>query len=156
MHPTARVAAALCWLLGVAAIPAAAQERCRGVSDSRPTAACQTQNRRSYGAALERALFETPANGQVFVQEQGEPARGRYPRLVVWTTLLTEDKMNELIAKGAMLDGARKVGFKMLVLVDKGQDRNWYFDLTTPANTPLDVEAPPSPAWMKRSARSPD
>ena len=76
-----------------------------------------------------------------------------YPRLVVWTTVLTEDKMNELIAKGAILDGARRVGFRMLVFVDKGQDWNWYFDLTKPANTSLDVVSPPSPAWMKRSSR---
>ena len=46
--------------------------------------------------------------------------------------------MNELIARGAMSDGARKVGFRMLVFVDKGNDRNWYFDLTKPANVPLD------------------
>jgi hypothetical protein len=51
---------------------------------------------------------------------------------------MTEDKMNELIARGAMSDGARKVGFRMLVFVDKGKDRNWYFDLTKPANVPLD------------------
>jgi hypothetical protein len=76
-----------------------------------------------------------------------------YPRLVVWTTVLTEDKMNELIAKGAILDGARKAGFRMLVFVDKGQDRNWYFDLTKPANIPLYVVSPPSPAWMRRSSR---
>ena len=153
MHPTARAAGALCWLLWATASPAAAQEHCGGISSR--TAVCQTQSRRSYGAALERTLFETPSNGRVFVQEDGEPARGRYPRLVIWTTILTEAKMHELIATGAMLDGARKVGFKMLVLVDKGQDRNWYFDLTTPANTPLDVAVPPSPAWMRRSAHSP-
>ena len=41
----------------------------------------------------------------------------------------------------------------MLVFVDKGQDRNWYFDLTKPANTPLDVVSPPSPALMRRSSR---
>jgi hypothetical protein len=151
MHLTARVAGALCALLCVAAIPAAAQEHCSGISTTR--AACHTQNRRSYGAALERALFKTPSIGQVFVQEEGEPARGRYPRLVIWTTIMSEDNMKELIAKDAMLDRARKVGFKMLVLVDKGQDHNWYFDLTTPANTPLDIASPPSPAWMKRSAR---
>jgi hypothetical protein len=153
MHLTARVAGALCWLLGVVAMPVAAQEHCSGLSNSRPKAVCFTQNRRSYGAALERALFEIPSNGNVFVQEEGEPERGRYPRLVIWTTLLTEDKMNELIAKGAILDGARKVGFRMLVFVDKGQDRNWYFDLTKPANSPLEIAAPPSPAWMRRGSR---
>jgi len=44
-----------------------------------------------------------------------------YPRLVVWTTVLTEDKMNELIAKGAILDGARKAGFRMLVFLIRGK-----------------------------------
>jgi hypothetical protein len=116
--------------------------------------ACQTQSRRGYGTSLERALFKAASrDGNVFVQEVGEFGSGAYPRLVVWTTLMTEDKMNELIAKGAILDGARKVGFRMLVFVDKGQDRNWYFDLTKPANTPLDVVSPPSPAWMRRSSR---
>jgi hypothetical protein len=112
------------------------------------------QDRRGYGASLERTLFKaTSLDGNVFVQEVGDPGSGAYPRLVVWTTLLTEDKMNELIAKGSILDGARQVGFRMLVFVDKGQDRNWYFDLTKPANSPLDIVSPPSPAWMMRSSR---
>lgn len=144
-------ALALC----VVAMPVAAEEpNCAGISAYKARAACQTQNRRSYGTGLEHSLFETTSSdGNVFVQEVGDLGSGAYPRLVVWTTLLTEDKMNELIARGAILDGARKVGFRMLVFVDKGQDRNWYFDLTKPANTPLDVVSPPSPAWMRRSSR---
>ena len=143
-------------MLCVVTMPAAAREsRCAGISDPKARAACHTQNRRSYGASLERALFKTASDdGKVFVQEVGDPGSGAYPRLVIWTTLLSEDKMNELIARGAILDGARQVGFRLLVFVDKGQDRNWYFDLTRPANSPLDVVSPPSPAWMRRSRSS--
>jgi hypothetical protein len=133
---------------------AAAGANCAGISEYGAKLACQTQNRRGCGTSLERALFKAASrDGNVFVQEVGEFGSGAYPRLIVWTTLLTEDKMNELIAKGAILDGARKAGFRMLVFVDKGQDRNWYFDLTKPANIPLYVVSPPSPAWMRRSSR---
>ena len=154
MQFTALVAVAAL-VLGAKAMPASASEaNCAGISDHKARVACQSQNRRSYGTNLERVLFKAASrDGSVFVQEVGELGSGAYPRLVVWTTLLTEDKMNELIAKGAILDGARRVGFRMLVFVDKGQDWNWYFDLTKPANTPLDVVSPPSPAWMKRSSR---
>ena len=154
MHLNIRVAAAAL-MLGAVSMPVAAREsRCAGISDYQARAACQTQDRRGYGASLERALFKTTSSdGNIFVQEVGDPGSGAYPRLVIWATLLTEDKMNELIAKGAILDGARQVGFRTLVFVDKGQDRNWYFDLTKPANSPLDIVSPPSPAWMKRSSR---
>jgi hypothetical protein len=150
----ARVAVAVLALCAGGMPAAAAEANCAGISDYGSKVACQTQSRRGYGTSLERALFKAASrDGNVFVQEVGEFGSGAYPRLVVWTTLMTEDKMNELIAKGAILDGARKVGFRMLVFVDKGQDRNWYFDLTKPANTPLDVVSPPSPAWMRRSSR---
>jgi hypothetical protein len=157
MHSNVRVVVAVLMLCG--AMPVAARDdSCAGISDRSAGAVCHTQNRRGYGSSLERALFhQGPSeDGSVFVQETGDPGSGAYPRLVIWTTLLSEDKMNELIAKGAILDGARKVGFRLLVFVDKGQDRNWYFDLTKPANTPLDVVSPPSPAWMMRSSRKPD
>jgi len=100
---------------------AAAGANCAGISEYGAKLACQTQNRRGCGTSLERALFKAASrDGNVFVQEVGEFGSGAYPRLVVWATLLTEDKMNELIAKGAILDGARRVGFRMLVFVDKG------------------------------------
>ena len=124
---------------------AAAGANCAGISEYGAKLACQTQNRRGCGTSLERALFKAASRDvNVFVQEVGEFGSGAYPRLVVWTTVLTEDKMNELIAKGAILDGARKAGFRMLVFVDKGQDRNWYFDLTKPANIPLYVVSRPA------------
>lgn len=152
MQFKARVAVAVLALCAGATPVAASEATCAGLADYGARVACQTRIRRAYGTSLEHALFKA-TDGSVFVQEVGEFGSGAYPRLVVWTTLLTEDKMNELIAKGAILDGARKAGFRMLVFVDKGQDRNWYFDLTKPANTPLDVTSPPSPAWMRRSSR---
>jgi hypothetical protein len=101
---------------------AAAGANCAGISEYGAKLACQTQNRRGCGTSLERALFKAASrDGNVFVQEVGEFGSGAYPRLVVWATLLTEDKMNELIAKGAILDGARKAGFRMLVFLIRGK-----------------------------------
>ena len=93
MQFEARVAIAALALCAVAIPVAAADANCAGMFDYRARVACQTQNRRGYGTSLERALFKaTSRDGSVFVQEVGEFGSGAYPRLVVWTTLLTEDK----------------------------------------------------------------
>src|SRR4051812_16165457 len=106
-------------LCAMATTVTARESNCAGISDQKARAACQTQARRGYGTTLERELFKTTSDdGKVFVQEMGEPGSGFYPRLVIWTTILSDDKMNELIARGTILDGARKVGFRLLVFVD--------------------------------------
>ena len=108
---------------------------------------CQMQKRRRYGEGLERKLDAGAMGIRVFVQEVGDPGVGGYPRLIVWDHL-TLDKAYDLDKQHRIRDGARMVGFKTLVYVDKNGTNNWYFDLTRPGDAPLDFIAPKLP-WLR-------
>jgi hypothetical protein len=129
--------------------PAPAQTiNCASIKDHTARFECQTKKRRSYGQHLERRLTESGSDVRIFVEELGDPGSGAYPRLIVWT-FLTRDKVHALNTDARILDGAREVGFRMLVYVARGEDNKWYFDLTKPGTAPLDVVPPPSPPWMR-------
>jgi hypothetical protein len=108
-------------------------------ADNRTRVACQAQQRRNYGADLEWMLVkQEKTDARVFVEEAGEPGSGGYPRLIIWT-VLTRDKADQLNAKAKILEGARAVGFRTLVYIDKAEVANIYFNLTRPGRVPLDV-----------------
>jgi hypothetical protein len=109
---------------------------------------CQAKRRRGYGEGLEQRLVAGGRDIRVFVQEAGDPRTGGFPRLIVWDHL-TLDKVNALDGQAGIRDGARAVGFKTLVYVDKDDTGNWYFDLTKPGNAPLDFVAPKLP-WLRQ------
>jgi hypothetical protein len=111
---------------------------CTGMTESKSLVACHARLRRHYGAELERQLSSYGEHAAVFVEEAGDPGSGGYPRLVIWI-LVDRDKVDRLNDTARILEGARGVGFKTLVYVDKGEDRNWYFNLTKPGKAALDV-----------------
>ena len=104
---------------------------------------CQANRRRGYGEGLEQKLVAGGRDIRVFVQEAGDPRTGGFPRLIVWITTL------DVRRGGRIRDGARAVGFKTLVYVDKDDTSNWYFDLTKPGSAPLDFVAPKLP-WLRQ------
>ena len=63
--------------------------------------------------------------------------------------MLAEGKVHEINQTAKVLEGARSVGYRMLVYVDKGEENNWYFDLTRPGSTFLDVVPWQQPPWKK-------
>jgi hypothetical protein len=106
------------------------------------------QRRRDYGTGLEHALSHGGFDGSVFVEEAGEPGSGAYPRLIIWT-FLANGGVHEINSRVKVLEEARKVGFRMLVYVDKGEANNWYFDLTRPGPAALDVVPWQLPPWKR-------
>jgi hypothetical protein len=139
------VGAFLLWVLQSSAIAETAD--CAGATNER-TKHCQVQKRRGYGHDLERSLLRNGLDVKVFVEEAGDPGSGAYPRLVIWT-FVANDKPYELNSEAKILEGARRVGFRMIVYVDKGEDNNWYFDLTRPGRAALDVLPWQSPPWKR-------
>jgi hypothetical protein len=132
-----------------AAIPSAAEHlNCAGIKADRDRMACQSQRRRDYGKVLERRLLGEGFEASVFVEEAGDPGSGAYPRLIIWA-VLAEGKVHEINQTAKVLEGARSVGYRMLVYVDKGEENNWYFDLTRPGSTFLDVVPWQQPPWKK-------
>ena len=122
---------------------------CHGVGNERTKLSCQIHKRRSYGENLERALSRTGLDAKVFVEEVGDPGSGAYPRLVIWT-FVANAKPYELNNDAKILEGARRVGFRMIVYVDKGEDNNWYFDLTRPGPAALDVVPWQAAPWKRQ------
>jgi hypothetical protein len=138
-HTKARVVAAGILLYVMALRPAfSGTSDCAGLEYNRTRIACQAQQRRSFGAELERVLFEEKAEARVFVEEAGEPGSGGYPRLIIWT-ILTREKAEQLNTKAKILETARAAGFRTLVYIDKSEIANLYFNLTKPGRVPLDV-----------------
>lgn len=145
------------FLLGLAGTPAVAESpSCASVSDSKARIACQMQKRRHYGVQLETSLFKLAptdpiaSSDHIFVEEAGDPGIGGYPRLIIWD-FLSKDKVYNLLSEAKIVEGARAAGFKMIVFVDKGEDVNWYFDLTKPANVALDVVPRQNLPWIKET-----
>jgi hypothetical protein len=140
------VGALLVWALESSAIAETAD--CATTSIER-IKHCQVQKRRHYSQDLERSLLRNGLNANVFVEEAGDPGSGAYPRLVIWT-FVANDKPYQLNNEAKILEGARRVGFRMIVYVDKGEDSNWYFDLTRPGQAALDVVPWQSPPWKRQ------
>lgn len=137
--------------LAVAVTPAGAQAApCSGITNAKQRLICQTQARRGYGTGLEHALTERGFDANVYVEEAGDPGSGAYPRLVIWTSV-ANDRPYELNTQEKILEGARRVGFRMIVYVDKGEDKNWYFDLTRPGPAALDVVPWQTPPWRHKA-----
>ena len=136
----------LLWPLGAAA--ADAVPNCAGIRAHSERLECQTKRRRSYGEGLERKLSGGGQQTRVFVEEAGDQSTGGFPRLIVFDHL-TRDRIDSLNAQAGIVDGAREVGFKTLVYVDRGETSNWYFDLTRPGSAPLDY-VPPKLPWLRR------
>jgi hypothetical protein len=122
---------------------------CVGVSGSKPLFACHAQRRRSYGVDLERRLVGGGEDARVFIEETGEPGGGGYPRLIIWAPI-DKGKAYQLNERAWILEGAREVGFKTLVYVDKDENRNWYFNLTKPGSMALDVVPWRPSFWQQR------
>jgi len=133
----------------MAALPAHGQTvGCLARTDDKSLAACHAQQRRSYGTELERTLQRNGHSANVFVEEAGDPGSGAYPRLIIWI-LLGTDTAYRLNDEADILAAARRVGFRTLVYVDKGEDSNWYFNLTKPGKAALDV-VPWQETWWTR------
>lgn len=123
---------------------------CAEISESQARNVCLAQSRRSYGVRLEREFLQRGLDASVFVEETGDPGSGAYPRLIVWT-LLAEKQPYTLNNEYRILEGARHVGFRTLVYVDKGEESNWYFDLTKPGRAALDVVPWQMPPWRRHN-----
>ena len=137
-------------MLGAVALPLNAQPpNCAGVTADKALAACHAWLRRSYGSELERKLVASGEDASVFVEEAGDPGSGGYPRLIVWTWI-GKDKAHQLNEQAQILEAARAVGFRTLVYVDKGEDKNWYFGLTKPGKAALDVVPWQAPWWKRK------
>ena len=137
-------------MLGVVALPLNAQPpNCAGVTADKALPACHAWLRRSYGSELERKLVESGEDASVFVEEAGDAGRGGYPRLIVWTWI-GKDKAHQLNEQAQIPEAARAVGFRTLVYVDKGEDKNWYFGLTKPGKAALDVVPWHAPWWKRK------
>jgi hypothetical protein len=119
---------------------------CAEISESQTRNICLAQGRRSYGVRLERELSQRGVDASVFVEETGDPGSGAYPRLIVWTRL-AQKQPYALNSEFKILEGARHVGFRTLVYVDKGEESNWYFDLLRPGRAALDVVPWQKPPW---------
>jgi len=143
-----RLAIAGLLLLAMATPAASEGPNCAGISDIQDRMACQAKKRRSYGEDLERRLAESVSEVRVFVEETGDPGSGAYPRLIVWTHLANE-KPRQLNSEASILEGARSVGFRTLVYVDKGESNNWYFNLTRAGRVALDVVPWQAPPWKR-------
>jgi len=123
---------------------------CAEISESQARYQCLVQSRRSYGVRLERELLQRGLDASVFVEETGDPGSGAYPRLIVWT-FLAKAQPYALNNEAKILEGARHVGFRTLVYVDKGEEQNWYFNLTKPGKAALDVVPWQTPPWKRNN-----
>ncbi len=136
-------------MLSAVALPLNAQPpNCAGITGDKALAACHAWLRRSHGSELERKLIARGEDASVFVEEAGDAGSGGYPRLIIWTWM-DKDKAYQLNDQTQILETARAVGFRTLVYVDKGEDKNWYFSLTKPGKAALDV-VPWQVPWWKR------
>jgi hypothetical protein len=121
---------------------------CAEISESQATNICLAQNRRNYVVRLERELLQSGLDASVFVEETGDLGSGAYPRLIVWTRL-ADKQPYALNSEFKILEGARHLGFRTLVYVDKGEESNWYFDLIRPGRAALDVVPWQRPPWKR-------
>jgi hypothetical protein len=128
-------------LLCALAVPAVAETSdCAGLTEIKAKLACKMQERRTYRGELERTLSQSDSVPGVFVEEVGDMESGAYPKLIVWS-FLTKDTVLKLVSEAEILDNARKAGFRMVQFTDKtDQDTHWFFDLTKPGMTLVDVK----------------
>jgi hypothetical protein len=122
---------------------AAAGANCAGISEYGAKLACQTQNRRGCGTSLERALFKAASrDGNVFVQEVGK--FGSLSEACRLDHRVDRGQNERADRQGRDPGRSSEGGISNAGVLDKGQDRNWYFDLTKPANIPLYVVSRPA------------
>lgn len=137
-------------LAGPIGLAKAQSSNCTGLLTRHEGLSCQAHKRRAYGSSLERTLTHSGFDASVFVEEVGDAGSGAYPRLIIWT-FVAHGKVHEINDKAKVLEEARQVGFRMLVYVDKGEDSNWYYDLTKPAAAALDVVPWQVPPWKREN-----
>ncbi len=124
-------------VLCAVALPALAQAPGKSPIDSareKLAAGMPEQARLNYRARLERAFLEKGISADVFVEATGDKkAGGQWPRLIIFT-YLSKAAVYKLITDAKVLDEAKAAGFKMVRFTDKGNDGQWFFDLTKPGS----------------------